>query len=168
MSKPFKLREYLDEQVDLPTLIDALEFTDETVASAAELQPKLFLEAGRFRVQKMRKKNQAEAAHALLLSEKALKTREKFKNDGEKVTEANIKEKLGRDRELLDAAKLCSSSEESEEYARLLVEAYRQRSSSLKVVADLMNSEARVRSLDSGPEIKKLKEKLKSKYKGIR
>ena len=55
------LTEFLEGEIDLDRLLKGLDFSDTEVTTAAMAGPKLYTEACKLRVQKMRRKNRAEA-----------------------------------------------------------------------------------------------------------
>lgn len=132
-----KLVKYIEQEVDLHDLIDTLDFSDEDIESAATQQPGLFLEAARFRVQKMRQRAQAEFRLDLAAANRAVQLREIKSEDGKKVfTEPAIKERVMKTKKVRIIRRKMERAFEAEEFGKLLVEAFRQRKDAIKIVMD--------------------------------
>ena len=118
---------------DVDALINSLQIVDENVCAEAVKQPLLFVEAARYRVSKMRGRAMADAALDELTSRLSLMHRaratDKPTNDHIKaLVQKNPKWKVARDR--------LQRAEESEEFSKLLLEAFRSRDRALKIIAD--------------------------------
>ena len=161
-----EIRKYLRSPVKLKSLIRQLDFDEEDLPSAILKQPSLFLEASRYRVQRMRKRFQAEAIYEKERVEAALAIRRKKRKT--KITEAYIKDLVAR--RLEEPQERIDNARELEEFAKLLLDAYRYRKDACKILSELLGAEATAqgRLVRRGIELrgfKKLKEDVKIGYK---
>lgn len=152
----------------IPKLLKALDFTPETIAQAATEQPGLFMVAAEYRVDKLRARATAAVAHERIRAEQSLKLRAEARESGEKLTEAGIQDHLAVNRYAQEAAGSLAAAEESEEFAKLLLEAYRMRRDCLRVVAELVGVEvAMQKAVEAGAQqLAKLRPKLQEKWPG--
>lgn len=165
------LNDYLNQPVDLESLLSGLDFQDTEVATAAMAGPKLYAMACRLRIQKMRRRNRAEANLSLCESAQALKVRKKFEKTGDKLTEGYLKDLVRSTPEYQKAARLMARAEEEEEAAKLLVRAYEMRRDACKVVSDMNRSEgiyaqAYLNQGGVGMSMADIRRRLKEKYPG--
>ena len=155
--------------VDLARLVKSLDFTDEMTAEAARIQPKLFLLASINRVQKMRRRQKLEAKLKLVRSQCAKKIRQHMTEVGERATDKMIEERLTRNKEVAELSAKVDFATTQEEFAKMLQESYRQRGSSLKIVAELVGAEVYVSRRMEGAgdsELDRIRKKLGEKYPG--
>lgn len=154
--------------VNLRYLLDSLDFSDEDVVEAAKKQAKLFLEAARFRVRKMRERIGAEAKYKALQASKGAKYRKSLATTGARVTEGQISERVTANAEVKRALEAFQEAQEVEEFSKLLLEAYRMRRDSAKVVAELIGAEIYISKLGLGQttEMDKMRKRLEDKYPG--
>lgn len=123
----------------LRELVRQLPIIDENILAVAAEQPLWFLQAARFRVTMMRRHAAADAALEQFYVERGLKMREKYSEN--KVTESFIKSHvMGSEkyRVLKDDVK---DAEASEEFSKLLLEAYRMRRDAIKIIAEADHAE---------------------------
>ena len=168
MKAKTSLDSLLDQPIDLKALIAGLDFSEENIVIANREQPSLFLEASRYRVKKLRARIQAES---LLESERAraaMVYRKKKATSGG-ITEAYIREKVSVNAEALDAREHLDRAMVHEEWAKLLLEAYRQRGHAIKTLAEILgaeaNAQARLARKDLETEgFEKIKQAVRSKY----
>lgn len=113
-------------------LVTKLPIIDEDVLTEASRQPLLFLEAARYRVVKMRKRSQATARYEAAKAQVSLLIR----RSGEKKTEGEVKARIEKNKDLRTLQRELDESYEQEEFSKLLLEAYRQRHSILKILAE--------------------------------
>lgn len=168
MIDPF-LAKHLRREVDLKQLLAALDFSDEEVVEVSKQQPMLFMEAVRFRVQSMRERTVCEAKLLAAKSTLGGKFRTKLKEGGEKVTEGQVQERIGRDKDIRAMEEELAESEQAEEWSKLLLEAFRMRRDAMKVVADVIGAEMYISKMNSGAatelgKLGKVKSKLEEKY----
>lgn len=117
-------------------LLGQLPVLDENILAEAVRQPLLFVEAARYRVQKMRKRALAGAKLEAERARIALKIRNKKNAQGDKMTEGALKERLETSPLIQNLRRASDAAYEEEEWAKLILEAYRQRNSAIKVVAE--------------------------------
>lgn len=160
----------INKPVDVEALLKKLSFVEEEVSTAAREQPTLFMQAARLRVQKLHERERAEARLKLLKSQKAQKIRNKIAALGDRATEGRVGELLAGDKEIRLSEKALHDAEEEEEYAKLLVEGFRMRRDSLKVIVEMVGAEVYVQRALAGDstELRKIHNKLESKYPGVK
>lgn len=144
MAKPeLTTRALLERPVKLRRLVDQLQFEVDQVEDAAREQPKLQLEAGRYRVQKIRAYNGAKLAHEQALASLKLKTR-RFKDDKGKQkysNESSVSNKSELNPVVIKARIAMDDAAAEEELGKVLTDCYRQRSHMLLVIAKIAASE---------------------------
>jgi hypothetical protein len=162
-----ELQRFLDKTVDLRRLIRKLDFVDEAVEDAVVEQPRLFLEASRYRVQKMRKRVQKTLAYESDRAVIATKLRERKDERGKRIlTEGAVSDKAAQKTSVLNLRKAMEFSYVEEKFAEHMIEAFRQRRDALKIIVD-------ARMAEVGGEIRKIKEqaghnKMKRVQKEVR
>lgn len=143
MKPELTTRSLLERPVKLRRLVDKLQFEVDQVEDAAREQPKLQLEAGRYRVQKIRAFNGAKLAHEQALAGLKLKTR-RFKDDKGKQkysNESSVSNKAELDPEVIRSRKAMDEAAAEEELGKVLTDCYRQRSHMLLVIAKIAAAE---------------------------
>lgn len=128
-----ELQDFLEKPVDVIRLIDQLDFSEEEVEHAAMEQPRLFLEAARLRVQKMRKRAQAKMAFE---SEKA-RTRIHTVGTVQHKADKSILVKTVR-----VAERRLEAALREEEFTKALMEAFRERKDATRIIVDARWAEA--------------------------
>jgi hypothetical protein len=147
MSEMSKLREFLNQEVDLPKLLKALSISDEGFEMDNIRQAKLMQEAGRLRAQALYRLKRLEARYKKLSAETALGFRRKKYVDGKgsgrggQYTEGAIANMVTCSSRVQRALKRLDRAYQLDEYAKQLVEAYRERQMSLKIMSDNRSSE---------------------------
>lgn len=158
----------MNEPADLERMISKLVFHEEDVARAAMEQPKLFLEACRFRVQKLRKKIAAKTDYEQKYARVAMQLRAQ-KRKGQ--TEGLIKDRAALHSSVREAKKAFDKAAVAEEWSELLVEAYRQRKDACKILAQILGSEAsaelRIAESDLGKrQMQRMRDKVRQRFPG--
>lgn len=158
----------ISTKIDLAELVKNLHFSDEQTSEAARLQAPLFLCAAIFKVQKQKRKQKYEAKLKLLRSQLAKKVRNELAELGQRVTDKQVEETLSRKSEIIKLQNKLDSCEQEEEFGKLLIEAMRMRSTSLKIVSELIGAEVYVsRKMEgSGTDLDEMRKRLKEKYPG--
>ncbi|MDE2104401.1 MAG: hypothetical protein KGL39_44595 [Patescibacteria group bacterium] len=129
-------------ELDVAALVDALDFHDEDVERAARAQPRLFLEASRYRVQKMRARVMLDTRLETVRAEAALHLRDKRRNStGRALTEAAVRNYVDTHRKCGRVARKAQKAQVEEEFSKLLVEAFRQRAQALKIIVEAYGAE---------------------------
>lgn len=146
------LESILNRPVNLKGLIDKIAFDPEDLEHAALEQPGLYLEASRYRTLKMRKKNSAYVTMNAVKARLGLSYRKK-KRDGQRLTEGAVKDAALFDPEMVSACKGLDHASEEEEWAKALVEVFRQRLSVIKVLTE-------IRVAEISNEIREVKNKM--------
>jgi hypothetical protein len=154
-------------KIDLADLMNNLNFSDEQTADAAKIQPHLFMLAATFRVQKQRRKLRYEAKLKVVRSQLAKKIRIELTELGQRVTDKQVEETISRKHEVRDIEDKLNQCIVEEEWSKLLIEALRARSSSLKIVSELIGAEVYVsRKMEGADDLDDVRRRLKEKYPG--
>jgi hypothetical protein len=154
------------EAMALPTfriLVADLPIVDENILAEAALQPQKFIRAARYRVHRLRIRNQAYAeleARRLML---AMRARAKAAEIGDKLTEAGVKEIVESAQSVRRLKRNLDRATEMEELAKHLLEAHRQRRDAIRVIGEAQNIEA----IRGTKEIEKLEANRKIRNKVI-
>ena len=120
--------------VDKEDLLERLAFAQEEVEGAALEQAKMFMAAATYRISKMRTRQEAEMHLDNLRVDYSLKMRFKYK--GQKgFTEKAIQEMVERTPDIRAAVAEMAKAKRLEEWAKLLLDAYEHRRSSLKILS---------------------------------
>ena len=137
------IEEYIAQPVDLKALVNELQFNADDVEKAALRQPKLFLEASRYRVKKMRKKARRLIKMELIEAETAHKLRRASRKAerGERMTESAINDAVKLDPRWRKEKIRLERAFEEEEFAKQLLICFQHRQSTIKVVAEIRNAE---------------------------
>lgn len=149
----------------LKEIISAIAIVDENVRNEAIRQPVLFINAVRYRVRKMRERAAAASALEQFSAEYVLSLRAKKR--GEKLTEGYFKGRLQKSVLYRQRVQELHRTEEREEFAKLILEAYRMRRDAIRIIADAQNYEG----IKEGSEIermeahRKLSKKAQELYK---
>jgi hypothetical protein len=114
----------------------------------------------------MRKRTQAKMQLEAMQAELDAKMRKEARTNGEKITEKEIERNLTLDKSLRGACEGYAQAEEGEEFAKLLVEAFRMRRDCLKIVGDLTRDELSLqRAVEEGrAALKSTRDKAKERF----
>lgn len=171
--KKSALEELLFGVIDVPDLVQQLEFAEEDITRATREQASLFLQAARYRIQTLRRKIQKESAYESVCSQVSIKLRQakRAADDKNKPTESAIKNRINVDPSVVAARREFERTIVYEEFAKLLVEAFRQRRDACRILAEIMGAEsnAHARALRSEAEeqnLGTLRRKVAAKYPG--
>lgn len=122
-------------------LIRRLAILNENIASEAALQPSLFVDAARYRVAKMRKRAQIGAKLQYEQARIAMLIRNRKNERGEKMTEGALKERVETKLIIKRLRAASDRAYEEEEMSKSIQEAFRQRNSAIKIIAELQIAE---------------------------
>jgi len=123
--------------INTDTLIQHLPLVDENILAEAARQPILFIDAVRFRVAAMRRRAQAVAELESKRSRIALTIRRQKDPTGKKqFTETALKEKVESQTVICELRASMERAYEMEEFAKLILEAYRMRRDAIRVIAE--------------------------------
>lgn len=160
------LQDFLDEPVDLPDLLNSIDFDDEEILNAAKAQSHLYLDASRLHVQKMRTRIARETKLKELTAVHSLRIREKLSDGAGRVTEGHVTAKLDRLPKIKVAKARLERAKLQEEIAKVFKDVFQMRKEMLKVIANLMGAEVYIARQGQGhEELQKYKRKLEKKYK---
>lgn len=124
-------------------LIRLLPIVSENVMEEAARQPQLFVHVARYRVGRMRRLSQLRARMEYLSSRIAQATRGRVKERGGRITEAQIKERVRIDRRMRRLQSRLDLIEAQDEFAKLLLEAFRMRRDALRIIGEGQIAEGR-------------------------
>ena len=152
----------------LDRLVEGLALSEETLHSDIAGQAELFYAAASYRVDRLRAKTAAEAALSVARVDAATQCRQAAEDEGRKITVQAVEEHVSGQP---DVVKLTAERDEAralEEHAKLLVEAYYQRSAMARSFAQLLSvpgaSESGLAGLENSSE--QLKQKVRDRYDG--
>ena len=136
------LKTFLNQPTNLRKLVDKLEWDEDAFEDAVREQPRLYLEASRYRALKARRQARAKFALTNTVAEKKLILRGRKDRAGRKqLTESAVTESAALTEDVKDAQKNLDDAYVQEELAKAIMEAYRQRGQMLKIIADIRSSE---------------------------
>lgn len=121
-------------------LIEAVPIVSENVLVEAAAQPLLFIDAARFRVQKMRNRSQAMARYDSWCSKLGLHIR-RAKTGDKRVTEGEVKDRIQIHQTTRAYDEALQKAFAEEEFSKLLLEALRMRRDALRVIAEAQLAE---------------------------
>lgn len=137
-----KVNTYLEQEVDLEKLIKELRISEDDIERAALKQPKLYLEASRYRVNKLRVRSARFAKLEVAKAELGIKLRRQSHSSKEKkLTEAALNEIVVSNPKYRLLRKKLERAFAEEEFAKSLQESYRQRKDAIRIIADIRNAE---------------------------
>lgn len=157
----------MDFNVNVQDLITNISFTEETLAQALLDQPKFFLDASRYRIAKMKTRMQAESRLNQIQTETAVKVRAGAQD--RKITEKHIQEQVARNANVKAAQVKYDEAKLLEEWAKLLLDSFRERGSMAKALISLIGAEAAVETGFVKSELErmgvsKLRDKVRSRF----
>lgn len=158
-------RKPLVGEVSLEELLERLSFPEEGLQQAVLEQAKLFMEAADFRIAKMRAYQGAKRELDGAKTQISLRLRAKYAvpQKGKKaLTERHLTDLVEQTQTVKVASAALDKAERLEEWAKLLLEAYRQRRDSLKIMAQFAYVEENFR-VGVGDRMKETRERLKSR-----
>ncbi len=124
------------------SLLDNLKIVSEDIKEVAAHQPLLFIDAARYRVAMMRLRSKKEQEVDTKRSSLATKFRNRKDEQGKKIyTEGAVKEKVEIQTVVKQLRRELDNAFAEEELAKSMMEAYRQRNSALKIIADMQQFE---------------------------
>jgi hypothetical protein len=127
------------DKTALKQLLSKLSFAEENLPQATLEQPSLFLDAARYRVQKLRLKIQAKSSYETVWAKSANEIRTKM--SGTKLTKDYIENLVITRPPVIAAKKTLDEAMVSDEWAQLLLEAFRMRSHACKGMVDILRAE---------------------------
>lgn len=153
-------------------LIKKLAIIDSDIRREAMNQPTLFIEAARYRVDKMQERARIGAELESTRASLAVNIRNKKNAQGEKITEGGLKERLEKHSAIKTLRDRSDRAYEDEEFAKLLLEAYRQRRDGIRIIADMESYEgfkegAEVERMDQRRKLTGTARKLQSRRRQI-
>lgn len=122
--------------INIDTLLKNLALLDENILAEAARQPLLFIDAARYRVAAMKNRAKAVAEADYRRSRIALAIRAKRNEAGDKVTEASLKERVEKHSIVRQMREAVERAYETEEFSKLILEAYRMRRDAIRVIAE--------------------------------
>lgn len=168
------LDDYLNTSIDLKSLIDKVDFTDEEVEDAARDHPKLYKRAVKYRVRKMRDRVEAELAYESKIAKLSAKYQDRKDEKGKrKLTEGAVKSKVQLDPEIQKLRRKMEFSHVHEKFSELLLRVYDKREFAIKVIMKAREGEIdkifKSMAEDGGKKMsKKLQEEVRNKYRRVK
>lgn len=139
---------------DLDTLLEKLEFGDETISDAVLEQASLYMASADYRIEQMRKRMRKELHFDRIRAHYALEIRNN--HQGKKtLTEAHIKEQLEEIDEYLKVRKELEELEVAEKWAELLVRAYEMRRDALKMYVQMTGGERELQLTGTAAKVRR-------------
>lgn len=117
-------------------LIAKLPIVDENILGEALHQPQLFVEVARYRIARMRLRAQAEAQLDYLSAAASLTLRKRTGTGEKKMTETALKERIVIHPKIRAQRAQVERMYEAEEFAKLLLDAFKQRRDAIRVTAE--------------------------------
>lgn len=161
--------EILKIPIEIENLLRELDFTQENLAQAALSQGRLFAQAARYYVQRMRARMAAETVYdegkasvGQFHRKQEFDKRLKLGSKGKEMTESQLKELVYLDKSIKELKSRQDRAESHEEFAKQLLEAFRWRGTAVKILAGVLVDEARSEVRVKGHE--QAKEDLMDKY----
>lgn len=152
------MRKLLVGEVSVHDLVDRLAFAQEETQSAAVEQAKLFMAAATYRISKMKERQEAEAEFDDARTDKSVGLRKTNAASGKKgLTEKSIAELVDRDPTVRSCRDRALEAKRKEEWAKLLLEAYEHRRSTIRVLTQFAYIEDNFRP--GGEEVDSMKRK---------
>jgi hypothetical protein len=137
------IEDFLSKPVDLKSLLKKIDLVDEAVEDAALEQPKFFLTAARYRVQRMRDRVENELAYSSEVAKIGSKYRERKDEKGKRtLTEGAVAAKVQLNDKIHKLRRKMELSLVYEKFSELLVETFRKRESAIKIIIDARFAEA--------------------------
>jgi hypothetical protein len=140
----------VEREVNVKRLVDKLSFDLENFEQANLEQPKLYLEAGRYRTWAVLEKGRAEVRLETGMAKYGLELRERKSDRG--LTEKAIAEMVASSKDIVKLKQRVYMAKATDEWARQLLEAYNQRLEVLKNIT-------KIRSGEMATELRSVKEK---------
>jgi hypothetical protein len=147
-------------------LLDQLGFSPDNTIEAAATNPLLFKLAADYRIECLEKRNNAKMEMETAKATAELEIRKDARQTGNKITEGHIDALLLVDKTVSKLVTAFNRAEERDEYAKLIVEAFRMRRDSLKVVGDLVRGElSSAQAIETANQnVAATREKLRAKF----
>jgi hypothetical protein len=127
--------------INTKSLIERLALVDENVLVEAALQPLRFVDAARFRVAAMKRRAQATAELEYKRSRLGQLIRARGAETGERITDKACNERVEQHSQIRELRDKQDRALEIEEFARLIMEAYRMRRDAIRVIAETQIAE---------------------------
>lgn len=122
-------------------LLKKLDFQPQNVLDAAANNPGLFKLAIDFRLECLRRRNQMKMQYEQTSAEKELAIRKEARETRTKITNDEVTALLLVDKVVAASRRQFEAADEMDEYSKLVVEAFRMRRDSLRIVEDLVKDE---------------------------
>lgn len=146
-------------KLNVQSLVESLPIVSENILEEAAIQPLLFLNAARYRVATMKLRSRASIDLDSFRSKVARTIRKQKDKMGQKVTEGTIREIVETHSQVRQKWEAYEEAIEREELAKLVMEAFRMRSSAIKIIAEANMYEG----AETGSELSKIMHKKLAK-----
>lgn len=135
-----EITELLAAPIDVRRLVSKLAFNLDNFEQANMEQPRLYLEAGRYRTKAALDKARAELQLEVTMAETGAQWRER-PTSGKAMTEKAIADKITLNKEVIKLRQRAYMAKVTEEWAKQLLEAYSQRLMVLGIIGKVRSSE---------------------------
>jgi hypothetical protein len=155
-----------NKPVDVLKLLEMVAFAPENAMEAATTNSVLYTEAIQYRLQRLERAYLAEKDWEQAAAEADLKLRKEARDADERITEAQIKNRILLDKRVAALADAHHRAEIYEEYSKLVVKVFEMRSEMLKAVISMVNRElpAAQAAAQAAEKMKAERRKLKEKF----
>lgn len=137
--------ELFDAPVDVKKLVSKLPFDEDGLEEAAMENAGLLFEAGRYRLQAMRRKSKATRIYDRAFAEARLVGRRKKDSTGKKVTESAVADIAQISKDVIHYRISMEEAAAQEELSKTLLECFRQRRDMLRGIIEIRSSETSAR-----------------------
>jgi len=147
-------------------LLDKIDFSSDNVVGASAETPRLFIKAGEYRIQCLRERNRAKMEHERIQADRGLVLRDEAIRNGDKMTEGKLEALLLMDKRVSTTLEDLNTADENDEFAKLLVEAFRMRRDVLEIIGRISGAEmAYQKAIEMETNrLVETRQKLKDKY----
>jgi hypothetical protein len=122
-------------------LLQAVDFSAESIVEAAANNSALFADAAEFRLDCLFKRADAKAAYERIAAETEMRVRRDAAKLDEKLTEAGCSAKVKLDSKVAAAREAYDKADALDEYSKLITDLFRMRRDCLEIVKDMVRSE---------------------------
>ena len=158
----------LTGDLTIDEILEEIDFEDEEVEHAARTLPKCFLEAARYRIRILRKRQGLEQTLDASRVDAAMAARQTASETSTKITEVGIKEVVESNEGVRGNVAAVKNAQQLEEFAKLVVECFRMKKSAVQVVASLAGAERAIEkyfdAVQSKEGLKNLRDSARRKY----
>lgn len=152
----------------IAVLLGQVDFDPEHVIEAAVMNSVLFVEAIEYRREAIERRALAKIAMERAQAETSLRIRQEAREAGVKTTEDSVASTVLLDPAVTEVQKKFAHAEATDEYLKLVVEAFRMRRDCLQIIKDLVRNEISLQSaVDAGAgKLAEARARLRTRFPG--